>query len=136
MDKNMFDKFNKEYEDAFKKVRDIVNSEEFRIKATMMGIRLTSATKKAKGRVSMECDAPRCMIELGGNEALLIVAMQQLIEKIGVEETLGLIVANCFVLPKTVSILHKEFESAEEKEVFKRVMNMSEEEREKIKNEL
>lgn len=49
MDKNMFDKFNKEYEDAFKKVRDIVNSEEFRIKATMMGIRLTSATKEQKG---------------------------------------------------------------------------------------
>ena len=136
MDKNMFDKFNKEYEDAFKKVRDIVNGEGFRILATRMGIRLISATKNAKGRVSMDCDGPRCMIELSGNEALLIVAMQQLIEKIGVEETLGLIVANCFISPKTQKVLEKTFETSEEKEVFKRVMNMSEEEREKIKNEL
>lgn len=136
MDKNMFDKFNKEYEDAFKKVRDIVNGEGFRIQATTMGIRLMSATKNAKGRVSMECDAPRCMIEVNGNEAILIVAMQQLIEKIGVKETLGLIVANCFISPKTVSVLDKTFETNEEKEVFKRVMNMSDEEREKIKSEL
>jgi hypothetical protein len=53
-----------------------------------------------------------------------------------IEKTLGLIAANCFISPKTASILHKEFESNEAKEVFKRLMNMSEEEREKIKNEL
>lgn len=136
MDKNMFDKFSKEYENAFKKVRDCVNSEGFKTQATIMGIRLMNATKNGKGRVSMDYDAPRCLIEVSGNEGLLILAMQQLIEKIGLEETLGLIVANCFVSPKTESILNKTFESDREKEVFKRVMNMSEEEREKIKNEL
>ena len=73
---------------------------------------------------------------MSGNEGALIIAMQQLIEHFGIEKTLGLIAANCFISPKTALILHKEFESNEAKEVFKRLMNMSEEEREKIKNEL
>lgn len=84
----------------------------------------------------MDFDAPRIIIDMSGNEGALIIAMQQLIEHFGIEKTLGLIAANCFVSPKTASIFHKEFESNEEKDVFKRVMNMSEEEREKIKNEL
>ena len=136
MDKNLFDQFNREYEDALKKVRHCVNSEGFKLEAAMMGARLLAATKNGKGRVSIDYDAPKCMIETSGNEGVLIIAMQQLIEHFGVERTLGLIAANCFTSPKTVNILNKTFETDEEKEVFKRVMNMSEEEREKIKNEL
>lgn len=136
MDKNLFDQFDREYEDALKKVRHCVNSEGFKSKAAMMGARLLAATKNGKGRVSIDCDAPRCMIDISGNEGVLIIAMQQLIERFGVERTLGLIAAYCFVSPKTVNILNKTFETDREKEVFKRVMNMSEEEREKIKNEL
>lgn len=136
MDKNLFDQFNREYEDALKKVRHCVNSESFKLEAAMMGARLLNATKNGKGRVSMDFDAPKCMIDVSGNEGVLIIAMQQLIQRFGVEQTLGLIAANCFASPKTVNILNKTFETDEEKEVFKRVMNMSEEEREKIKNEL
>ena len=136
MDKNLFDQFNREYEDALKKVRHCVNSEGFILEAAMMGDRLLAATKNGKGRVSIEYDAPKCMIDISGNEGVLIIAMQQLIERFGVERTLGLIAAYCFISPKTVNILNKTFETNEEKEVFKRVMNMSEEEREKIKNEL
>lgn len=136
MDKNIFDQFNREYEDALKKVRHCVNSEGFKLGATMMGARLMAASKNGKGRVLMDFDAPKCMIDMSGNEGVLIIALQQLIEHFGVERSLGLIAANCFISPKTVNILNKTFETAEEKEVFKRVMNMSEEEREKIKNEL
>lgn len=131
MDKNLFDRFNREYEDALKKVRHCVNSEGFELEAAMMG-----ALKNGKGRVSMDFDAPKCMIDISGNEGVLIIALQQLIEHFGVERSLGLIAANCFASQKTVNILNKTFETDEEKEVFKRVMNMSEEEREKIKNEL
>ena len=136
MDKNLFDQFNREYEDALKKVRHCVNSEGFKIEAAMMGTRLMGASKNGKGRVLMDFDAPKCMIDISGNEGVLIIAMQQLIEHFGVERTLGLIAANCFISPKTVNILSKTFETDEEKEVFRRVMKMSEEEREKIKNEL
>lgn len=136
MDKNTFDQFNREYEDAIKKVRDCVNSEAFKLEVAMMGTRLIGAAKNGKGRVSMDFDAPKCMIDVSGNEGVLIIAMQQLFEHFGVEITLGLIAANCFISPGTVNILNKTFETDEEKEVFKRVMNMSEEEREKIKNEL
>ena len=113
-----------------------MNSEDFKLEAAMMGARLMDASKNGKGRVSMDFDAPKCMIDISGNEGALIIALQQLIEHFGVEKTLGLIAANCFLSLKTVNILNKTFESDEEKEVFKRVMNMSEEEREKIKNEL
>ena len=136
MDKNTFDQFDREYEDAIKKVRDCVNSEAFKLEVAMMGARLLGAAKNGKGRVSMDFDAPKCMFDVSGNEGVLIIAMQQLFEHFGVERTLGLIAANCFISPKTVNILNKTFETDEEKEVFKRVMNMSEEEREKIKNEL
>lgn len=136
MDKNLFDQFDRKYEDALKKVRHCVNSEDFKLEAAMMGAKLLGATKNGKGRASIEYDAPKCMIDVNGNEGVLIIAMQQLIEHFGVEKSLGLIAANCFTSPKTVNILNKTFETAEEKEVFKRVMNMSEEEREKIKNEL
>lgn len=113
-----------------------MNSEGFKLEAAMMGARLMDASKNGKGRVSMDFDAPKCMIDISGNEGTLIIALQQLIEHFGVERTLGLIAACCFISPKTVHILNKTFETDEEKEVFKRVMNMSEEEREKIKNEL
>lgn len=113
-----------------------MNSEGFKLEAAMMGARLTAASKNGKGRVLMDFDAPECMIDMSGNEGVLIIALQQLIEHFGVERSLGLIAANCFISPKTVNILNKTFETDEEKEVFKRVMNMSEEEREKIKNEL
>lgn len=113
-----------------------MNSEGFKLEAAMMGARLMGAAKNGKGRVSMDFDAPKCMIDVSGNEGALIIALQQLIEHFGIERTLGLIAANCFLSPKTVNILNKTFETDEEKEVFKRVMNMSEEEREKIKNEL
>ncbi len=136
MDKNLFDQFNREYEDALKKVRHCVNSEGFKLEAAMMGAKLMDVAKSGKGRVSIDFDAPKCMVDLSGNKGVLIIAMQQLIEHFGVEQTLGLIAAYCFVSPKTVNILNKTFETDEEKEVFKRVMNMSEEEREKIKNEL
>lgn len=136
MDKNLFDQFEREYEDALKKVRHCVNSEGFKLEAAMMGARLTAASKNGKGRVLMDFDAPKCMIDMSGNEGVLIIALQQLIEHFGVERSLGLIAANCFISPKTVNILNKTFETDEEKEVFKRVMNMSDEEREKIKNEL
>lgn len=136
MDKNLFDQFNREYEDALKKVRHCVNSEGFKLESAMMGARLIAATKNGKGQVSIDYDAPKCMIDVSGNEGVLIIAMQQLIEHFGVERSLGLIAANCFTSPKTVNILNKTFETNEEREVFKRVMNMSEEEREKIKNEL
>ena len=136
MDKNLFDQFNREYEDALKKVRHCVNSEGFKLEAVMMSARLMDASKNGKGRVLMDFDAPKCMIDISGNEGALIIALQQLIEHFGVERSLGLIAANCFISPKTVNILNKTFETDEEKEVFKRVMNMSEEEREKIKNEL
>lgn len=49
MDKNTFDQFNREYEDALKKVRHCVNSEGFKLEAAMMGARLLAATKKRKG---------------------------------------------------------------------------------------
>lgn len=136
MDKNMFDIFNRQYEDALKKVRDCVNSKDFKSDAAIMAQRLMNATKNGKGRVSMDFDAPRIVIDVSGNEAALIIAMQQLIQHFGVEKALSLIAANCFIAPETVSVLHKSFETHEEKEVFKRVMTMSEEEREKIKNEL
>lgn len=136
MDKNLYDQFNREYEDALKKVRHCVNSESFKLEAAIMGDRLLAATKNGKGRVSIDYDAPRCMIDVSGNEGVLIIAMLQLIERLGVERTLSLIAAYCFISPKTVNILNKTFKTNEEKEVFKRVMNMSEEEREKIKNEL
>ena len=113
-----------------------MKSESIKLDFAMMGMRLMNAVRNGKGKISMDYDAPRCAIEVSGNEADLIIAMQQLIQHFGVEKSLGLIVANCFVAPQTVSVLHKTFETYEEKEVFKRVMNMSEEEREKIKNEL
>lgn len=126
----------KEFKGAIKGIRDCVNSEDFKLHVAMMGARLLAATKNGKGRVLIDYDAPKCMIDIGGNEGVLIIAMQQLIQRFGIEQTLGLIAANCFISPKTVNILNKTFESDEEKEVFKTVMNMSEEEREKIKNEL
>lgn len=136
MDNKEFEGMDKEFEGAIKGIRDCVNSEDFKLHVAMMGARLLAATKNGKGRVSIDFDAPKCMIDIGGNEGVLIIAMQQLIQRFGVEQTLGLIAANCFTSPKTVNILNKTFETDEEKEVFKRVMNMSEEEREKIKNEL
>lgn len=136
MDKKMFDEMDKGFKGAIQNIRDCMNSEDFNAISAMMGARLVNASKNGKGRVSLEFDAPRIVVEVSGNEGALIIAMQQLIEHFGVKKTLGLIAANCFISPKTASILYKEFESAEEKEVFKRVMNMSEEEREKIKNEL
>lgn len=48
MDKNIFDQFNREYEDAIKKVRHCVNSEGFKLEAAMMGARLLDTTKKRK----------------------------------------------------------------------------------------
>lgn len=113
-----------------------MNSEGFKSDAAIMAGRLTNAAKNGKGRVSLDYDAPRLSVDISGSEATLIIAMQQLIQHFGVEKSLGLIAANCFIAPETVSVLHKTFETYEEKEVFKRVMNMSEEEREKIKNEL
>lgn len=136
MDKKEFEEMDKKFKGAIKRIRDCVNSEDFNANTAMMGAQLANASKIGKGRVSLEFDAPRIEVEVSGNEASLIIAMQQLIEHFGVEKTLGLIAANCFISPKTASILHKEFESNEAKEVFKRLMNMSEEEREKIKNEL
>jgi hypothetical protein len=136
MDKKEFEIMDENFKGAIQNIRDCVNSEDFNANAAMMGARLVNASKNGKGRVSLEFDAPRVIVDMSGNEGALIIAMQQLIEHFGVKKTLGLIAANCFISPKTASILHKEFESAEEKEVFKRVMNMSEEEREKIKNEL
>lgn len=136
MDKKIFEEMDKGFKGAIQNIRDCVNSEDFNAHTAMMGARLVNASKNGKGRVSMDFDAPRLVVEVSGNEAVLIIAMQQLIEHFGVEKTLGLIAANCFISPKTASIFHKDFKSAEEKEVFKRVMNMSEEEREKIKNEL
>lgn len=136
MDRKDFEKMDKEFKGAIEHIRDCVNSEDFNKHAALMGARLINASKNGKGRVSLEFDAPRTMIDIGGNEGVLIIAMQQLIEHFGVEKTLGLIAANCFIKPGTVNILNKTFETDEEKEVFKRVMNMSEEEREKIKNEL
>lgn len=136
MDKKMFEEMNEKFKGAIQSIRDCVNSEELNAQTVLMGARLMNASKNGKGRVSLEFDAPRIMVDVSGNEAALIIAMQQLIEHFGVEKTLGLIAANCFISPKTASIFHKDFKSAEEKEVFKRVMNMSEEEREKIKNEL
>jgi hypothetical protein len=76
------------------------------------------------------------MLDISGNEGVLYIAVQQLVEHFGVEKILGIIAACCFMKPETVNVLNKTFETNEEKEVFKRVMNMSEEEREKIKNEL
>lgn len=136
MDRNLFDQLNRQFEDALKKVRDCVNSEGFKTYATIMGMRLMNAEKNGKGRVSLEYDAPRCLLDVSGNEALLIIAMQQLIQHFGVDKALGLIAANCFAASKTVNVFSKNFETYEEKEVFIKVMNMSEEEREKIKNEL
>lgn len=136
MDKKEFEIMDEKFKGAIQNIRDCVNSEDFNANTAMMGARLANASKNGKGRVSLEFDAPRIEVEVSGNEASLIIAMQQLIEHFGVKKTLGLIAANCFISPETASILHKEFESAEEMEVFKRVMNMSEEEREKIKNEL
>lgn len=132
----MFEEIDKGFKGAIEHIRDCVNSEDFNAQTALMGARLMNASKNGKGRVSLEFDAPRIVVDVSGNEAALIIAMQQLIEHFGVEKTLSLIAANCFISPKTASIFHKEFESNEEKEVFKRVMNMSEEEREKIKNEL
>jgi hypothetical protein len=136
MDKKEFEIMDENFKGAIQNIRDCVNSEDFNANAAMMGARLVNASKNGKGRVSLEFDAPRVIVDMSGNEGALIIAMQQLIEHFGVEKTLGLIAANCFISPKTASILHKEFESNEAKEVFKRLMNMSEEEREKIKNEL
>lgn len=136
MDKKKFEEMDKKFKGAIQNIRDCVNSEDFDIHTTMMGNRLMNASINGKGRVSMDFDAPRVIIDMSGNEGALIIAMQQLIEHFGIEKTLGLIAANCFISPKTALISHKEFESKEEKEVFERVMNMSEEEREKIKNEL
>lgn len=73
MDKNIFDKFDREFEDALKKVRDCVNSEGFKTDATIMGMRLMNAAKNGKGKVSMDYDAPRCLIDVSGNEAALII---------------------------------------------------------------
>ena len=136
MDKKEFEIMDKKFKGAIQHIRDCLNSEDFDANTALMGARLMNASKNGKGRVSLEFDAPRSMVDVSGNEAVLIIAMQQLIEHFGVEKTLSLIAANCFISPKTASIFHKDFKSAEEKEVFKRVMNMSEEEREKIKNEL
>ena len=136
MDKKMFEEMDKGFKEAIQNIRDCVNSEDFNANTALMGARLVNASKNGKGRVSLEFDAPRIVVDVSGNEASLIIAMQQLIEHFGVEKTLGLIAANCFISPETASIFHKDFKSDEEKEVFKRVMNMSEEEREKIKNEL
>ncbi len=136
MDKKMFEEMDKGFKGAIQNIRDCVNSEDFDLHTALMGARLMNASKNGKGRVSLEFDAPRVIIDMRGNEGTLIIAMQQLIEHFGIEKTLGLIAANCFISPKTASILHKEFESNEAKEVFKRLMNMSEEEQDKIKNEL
>lgn len=136
MDKKKFEEMDKGFKGAIQNIRDCVNSEDFDIHTAMMGSRLMNASMNGKGRVSMDFDAPRVIIDMSGNEGALIIAMQQLIEHFGIEKTLGLIAANCFISPKTALILHKEFESNEAKEVFKRLMNMSEEERDKIKNEL
>lgn len=136
MDKKEFEIMDKKFKGAIQHIRDCLNSEDFDANTALMGARLMNASKNGKGRVSLEFDAPRVMVDVSGNEAVLIIAMQQLIEHFGVEKTLGLIAASCFISPKTASILHKEFESNEAKEVFKRLMNMSEEERDKIKNEL
>ena len=136
MDKKKFEEMDKGFKGAIQNIRDCVNSEDFDIHTLMMGARLMNASINGKGRVSIDYDAPRCLIDMSGNEGVLMIAMQQLIKHFGVKKTLGLIAANCFISPKEETVLNKSFETNEEKEVFKRVMNMSEEEREKIKNEL
>jgi hypothetical protein len=136
MDKKEFEIMDENFKGAIQNIRDCVNSEDFNANTALMGVRLMNATNNGKGRASIEYDAPRCLIDIGGNEGVLIIAMQQLIKHFGVKKTLGLIAANCFISPKEEPILKKTFETNEEKEVFKRVMNMSDEEREKIKNEL
>ena len=136
MDKKMFEEMDKDLKSAIQRIKDFVNSEDFNAHTALMGARLMNASKNGKARVSFNFDAPTSLIDLEGNEGVLIIALQQLIEHFGVEKTLGLITANCFISPKTQKVLEKTFETSEEKEVFKRVMNMSEKEREKIKNEL
>lgn len=136
MDKKEFEIMDKNFKGAIQHIRDCLNSEDFDANTALMGARLMNASKNGKGRVSMDFDAPRCLIDMSGNEGVLIIAMQQLIKHFGVKKTLGLIAANCFISPKEETVLNKTFKTDEEKEVFKRVMNMSEEEREKIKNEL
>lgn len=136
MDKKEFEIMDKNFKGAIQHIRDCSNSEDFDVNAALMSAKLMNASKNGKGRVSIDYDAPRCLIDISGNEGVLIIAMQRLIKHFGVKKTLGLIAANCFISPKEETVLKKSFETNEEKEVFKRVMNMSEEEREKIKNEL
>lgn len=136
MDKKEFEEMDKKFKGAIQHIRRLLEQEDFDVNTALMGDRLMNASKNGKGRVSIDYDAPRCLIDMSGNEGVLIIAMQQLIQHFGVKKTLGLIAANCFISPKEETVLKKSFETNEEKEVFKRVMNMSEEEREKIKNEL
>lgn len=136
MDKKEFEEMDKKFKEAIKCIRDWADSDNAEKGTAIMGAKLNLVTKISKGHVYMDYDAPRCMIDISGHEGVLYIAVQQLVEYFGVEKILGIIAACCFMKPKTVNVLNKTFETNEEKEVFKRVMNMSEEEREKIKNEL
>lgn len=136
MDKKEFEEMDKIFKGAIKRIRDWADSDNAEKDTAIMGAKLSLAMKNAKGHVCIDYDAPRCMIDTSGSEGVLYIALQQLVEHFGVEKILGIIAACCFMKPKTVTVLDKTFETDREKEVFKRVMNMSEEEREKIKNEL
>jgi hypothetical protein len=136
MDKKEFEEMDKKFKGAIKRIRDWTDSDDVEFHTAITGGKLNLATKISKGHVCMEYDAPRCMLDISGHEGVLYIAVQQLVEHFGVEKILEIVAACCFMEPKTVNVLNKTFETNEEKEVFKRLMNMSEEEREKIKNEL
>jgi dephospho-CoA kinase len=85
MDKKTFDEMDKGFKGAIQNIIDCVNSEDFNANAAMMGARLVNASKNGKGRVSLEFDAPRVIVDMSGNEGALIIAMQQLIEHFGEE---------------------------------------------------
>lgn len=128
MEKKEFEKMDKEFKDTIKRIRDWADSDDVEYKVAIMGARYSVAQKFSKGHVSLDYDAPKCMVDISGNKNVLLIAMQQLVEHFGIEQTLELIAATSFMKPKTVNIFSKRFESKEEKEVFKRVMNMTDEE--------
>lgn len=136
MDKKEFQEMDKKIKGAIKCIKDWANSDNAESDTAIMGAKLNLAMIISKGHVCIDYDASRFMLDMSGSEGVLYIAVQQLVEHFGVEKILGIIAACCFIAPKTVNVLDKTFETDEEKEVFKRVMNMSEEEREKIKNEL
>jgi hypothetical protein len=86
MDKKEFEIMDENFKGAIQHIRDCLNSEDFNAHTAMMGARLVNASKNGKGRVSLEFDAPRIVVEVSGNEGALIIAMQQLIEHFGVKK--------------------------------------------------